>query len=83
MSDARIKYEQVVIQFDPSGVRDEALQAADPGDPLPVERAKLQAVNLTVTTDDGASTLDGARFSVELPKRIAIVGADRGGQGPI
>ena len=34
MSDARIKYEQVVIQFDPSGVRDEALQAADPGDPI-------------------------------------------------
>ncbi|MDH3661723.1 MAG: ABC transporter transmembrane domain-containing protein [Alphaproteobacteria bacterium] len=80
MSDARIKYEQVVLQFDPSGVRDEALQAADPGDPITVDGARLQAVNLATATDDGAATLDGASFSVELPKRIAIVGPTGAGK---
>ncbi|MEM7045261.1 MAG: ABC transporter ATP-binding protein, partial [Pseudomonadota bacterium] len=83
MSDARIKYEQVVIQFDPSGVRDEALQAADPGDPLRIAGTALQAINLTVTTDDGASTLDGASFNVDLPKRIAIVGPTGAGKADL
>ncbi len=80
MSDARIKYEQVVIQFDPSGVRDEALQAADPGDPLAVTGTDLKAINLSTATDDGAPTLDGASFSVDLPKRIAIVGPTGAGK---
>ncbi|MGI9489201.1 MAG: ABC transporter transmembrane domain-containing protein [Geminicoccaceae bacterium] len=80
MSDARIKYEQVVIQFDPSGVRDEALQAADPGDPLLITGTELKAINLSTATDDGASTLDGASFSVDLPKRIAIVGPTGAGK---
>ncbi|MGI9510878.1 MAG: ABC transporter transmembrane domain-containing protein [Geminicoccaceae bacterium] len=80
MSDARIKYEQVVIQFDPSGVRDEALQYADPGAPLTINGADLKAINLATATDDGAPTLDGASFSVDLPKRIAIVGPTGAGK---
>ncbi|MGI9419392.1 MAG: ABC transporter transmembrane domain-containing protein [Geminicoccaceae bacterium] len=83
MSDARIKYEQVVLQFDPSGVRDEALQAADPGDRLQVEGTSLRAVNLTVTADDGASTLDGANFQIDLPKRVAIVGPTGAGKADL
>ncbi|MGI9503166.1 MAG: ATP-binding cassette domain-containing protein, partial [Geminicoccaceae bacterium] len=83
MSDARIKYEQVVIQFDPVGMRDANLQATDPGDPLPVDGAALQAINLTVTTDDGASTLDGAQFSLDLPKRVAIVGPTGAGKADL
>jgi ABC-type multidrug transport system fused ATPase/permease subunit len=83
MSDARIKYEQVVIQFDPSGVRDEALQTADPGDPLTVNGTSLQAINLTVTTDDGVPTLDGTHFNVDLPKRIAIVGPTGAGKADL
>ena len=83
MSDARIKYEQVVIQFDPSGVRDETLQTADPGDPLTISGTTLQAINLTVTTDDGVPTLDSAHFSIDLPKRIAIVGPTGAGKADL
>jgi ABC-type multidrug transport system fused ATPase/permease subunit len=83
MSDARIKYEQVVIQFDPSGVRDEALQTADPGNPLTINGTSLQAINLTVTTDDGVPTLDSAHFSIDLPKRIAIVGPTGAGKADL
>jgi ABC-type multidrug transport system fused ATPase/permease subunit len=83
MSDARIKYEQVVIQFDPSGIRDEALQAADTEERLSTEGVSLLANNVTVTTDDGAATLDGASFSVDLPKRIAIVGPTGAGKADL
>ncbi len=70
--DSQIKFEQVVAQFDPPGLRDEALQNADPE---PVElRGPLRAVNLSLATEDGEPILDGANFAVELPTRIAIVG---------
>ena len=83
MSDARIKYEQVVIQFDPAGVRDDVLQSADPGEPLAISGQTLQAINLNVSTDDGAATLDGAQFGVDLPKRIAIVGPTGAGKADL
>jgi ABC-type multidrug transport system fused ATPase/permease subunit len=73
MWDAAIKYEQVVLQFDPPGTRDSALQSADPD--AGVELAgTLSIANLTVASDDGVTTLDGANARVELPSRIAIVG---------
>ncbi|MEM8949602.1 MAG: ABC transporter ATP-binding protein [Pseudomonadota bacterium] len=80
MSDARIKYEQVIIQFDPNGVRDEALQTADPGNPLVVNAVELKAINLSTSTDDGVPTLDGASFGFDLPKRVAIVGPTGAGK---
>ncbi|MGH1484288.1 MAG: ABC transporter transmembrane domain-containing protein [Geminicoccales bacterium] len=80
MSDARIKYDQVVSQFDPAGLRDEALQSQDVDQPLSVTETKLIASNLTIATDDGATTLDGASFNVDLPKRIAIVGPTGAGK---
>ena len=80
MSDARIKYEQVVTQFDPAGVRDEALQLDDPGDPIPTTDTTLSASNLTMTTDDGIAVLDGAAFKVDLPGRVAIVGPTGAGK---
>jgi putative ABC transport system ATP-binding protein len=70
--DSQIKFEQVVTQFDPPGLRDEALQTADPG---PIElKGPLLAANLSLATEDGDPILDGTSFAVELPARIAIVG---------
>ncbi|MGI9492165.1 MAG: ABC transporter transmembrane domain-containing protein [Geminicoccaceae bacterium] len=80
MSDARIKYDQVVSQFDPAGLRDEQLQSADVDQPIPLTDADLRASNLTIATDDGATTLDGASFNVDLPKRIAVVGPTGAGK---
>ena len=70
--DSQIKFEQVVAQFDPPGLRDEALQTAEP-EPVPLE-GPLRAVNLTLASEDGDALLDGASFAAELPGRIAIVG---------
>ena len=80
MSDARIKYEQVVTQFDPIGLRDEELQSADVDQPIPLSDAKLIASNLTIATEDGATTLDSASFQVDLPSRMAIVGPTGAGK---
>ena len=50
--DSQIKFEQVVAQFDPAGLRDEALQTADPTEPLSLT-GQLRAVNVTLTSEDG------------------------------
>ncbi|HEX6111513.1 MAG TPA: ABC transporter transmembrane domain-containing protein, partial [Geminicoccaceae bacterium] len=71
--DSQIKYEQVVAQFDPGGLRDEALQTADPSEPLSLT-GQLRAVNVTLTSEDGQVLLDGASFAVQLPARIAVLG---------
>jgi putative ABC transport system ATP-binding protein len=70
--DSQIKFEQVVAQFDPPGLRDEALQTADP-EPVTL-RGPLRAANVSLATEDGEPILDGTSFAVELPARIAIVG---------
>jgi ABC-type multidrug transport system fused ATPase/permease subunit len=71
--DSQIKFEQVVAQFDPAGLRDEALQSADPTEEVALT-GLLRAVNLTFTSEDGQLILDGASFAVELPARVAILG---------
>ena len=71
--DSQIKFEQVVAQFDPAGLRDEALQSADPTEEVPLT-GLLRGINLTLTSEDGQLLLDGASFAVELPARVAILG---------
>ena len=78
MMDVQIKYEQVVAQFDPSGMRDEALQIAEP-EPVTLS-GELRATNLTLLSEDGEPILDGTSFAVDLPARIAIVGPAGGGK---
>ncbi|MGH6898683.1 MAG: ABC transporter transmembrane domain-containing protein [Geminicoccaceae bacterium] len=77
--DSQIKYEQVVAQFDPAGIRDEALQSSDPTEPLALTGA-LRASNVTLVSEDGQVILDGASFAVELPSRIAIFGPASSGK---
>jgi putative ABC transport system ATP-binding protein len=73
MSDAHIKYEQVVAQFDPAKIRPEEMQIADPNVDVDF-RGEFRAINLTLVTEEKETILDGAAFSITLPARIAIVG---------
>ncbi len=75
--DARIKYEQVVSQFEPAGLKDQALLEADIEAPAPLTGA-LAASNLTLSEDD-VKVVDAVSFSVGVSERVAIVGA--GGSG--
>ncbi|TVQ29682.1 MAG: ABC transporter ATP-binding protein [Geminicoccaceae bacterium] len=75
--DARIKYEQVVAQFDPPGLLREidAAAPADVGAPT-----LLQAKGLTVVDDDDETVVNAVEFDLELPAHVAVTGRPGGGQ---
>ncbi|MDP6343926.1 MAG: ATP-binding cassette domain-containing protein, partial [Alphaproteobacteria bacterium] len=77
-ADATIKYEQVVSQFDPAGMRDAAYQLDEPDDLGPLS-GELAIANLTLTDDQDAPVVDGISGRLTLDRRYAIVGA--GGSG--
>ncbi len=77
-ADVRVKYEQVVDQFDPPGMLDEAIQDADDVGPDDV-KGDLQAANVTYSEDGRSKTVEGVNFSIDLDKHVAVAGG--GGSG--
>jgi putative ABC transport system ATP-binding protein len=78
-TDVQIKYDQVIEQFAPGQLLDSALQAPDADVPFSA-RGTLTASNLMVTEDGRSRALDGAGFSLELPRRVAVIGPSGGGK---
>ncbi len=77
--DARIKYEQVVEQFEPAGLRTEAHQSTEP-DPLPLLSGEMIGSNIILSDDTGSAQLEGLNIRFGLDKKIAIVGAAGSGR---
>ena len=71
--DVKIKYEQVVNQFAPPGLKDERAQTEEP-EPIPPLSGELRASNVTVLGDGGEHVLDGVSFRIDLPSHVAIIG---------
>jgi len=71
--DARIKYEQVVEQFDPAGMRDESNQLEEP-EVLPTLDGEMVGSNLVLADDTGSTLLEGLNVRFGLKERVAIVG---------
>ena len=76
-ADSRIKYDQVVSQFEPPGMWDEERVTADVERDEPLAGA-IEAGNLTLADAD-VRIVDSASFTIGLDERVAIVGA--GGSG--
>ncbi len=76
--DARIKFEQVVLQFEPDGMLDEALQTSEPDADEPLS-GEIVATNLSFMEDDQVKVLEGVAFAFRLDEHVAIVGP--GGSG--
>ena len=76
--DSRIKYEQIVEQFQPAGMIDARLQLAEPEKLLPLN-GELAVANLSLAEDDSSRILDGVSFTVPINQHIAVVG--QGGSG--
>ncbi len=77
-ADSRIKYDQVVSQFEPPGMRDESSQDTEPEQVTPLT-GDVATFNLTLNDDQDVPVVDGVNLKFGLDQRVAIVGA--GGPG--
>jgi ABC-type multidrug transport system fused ATPase/permease subunit len=71
--DVKIKYEQVVSQFAPPGLKDERLQTEEP-ETIPELAGELRATGVTLLDEGGEALLEHVSFACPLPAYIAIVG---------
>lgn len=72
--DSRIKYEQVISQFAPDGLRDDRYILADPDTPLEV-KGELEARGVTYSDEHGVAMVDNVAFAIPLPAKVAVVGS--------
>ncbi len=77
-ADASIKYEQVVSQFGPAGMRGPEYQLEEP-ETIPALTGELTATNLSLSDDQDTPVVDGVSLRMPLDRRYAIVGG--GGSG--
>ena len=80
--DAKIKYDQLVDQFQPPGMLDEELRQP-PTEPVPALDGKLVASNLTLEEDGGIKVVDGVSFSLDLTEHTAVVGPNGAGRAAV
>lgn len=76
--DSRIKYEQIVEQFQPAGLANPELLLAEP-DTVPHLEGELTVSNLSLAEDDRSRIVDSVTFSMRLDEHVAIIG--QGGSG--
>jgi ABC-type multidrug transport system fused ATPase/permease subunit len=76
--DSRIKYEQIVEQFQPARMIDARLQMTEPPTSTPLS-GEISVANLSFAEDDSSRVLDGVSFTVSLSEHVAVVG--QGGSG--
>ncbi|MCB1970593.1 MAG: ATP-binding cassette domain-containing protein [Geminicoccaceae bacterium] len=78
--DVRIKYDQVVTQFMPQGLREPESAEAGPAAPGPDFRKDVRINGLGLQDDDGGVILDSCSANFTLPTTIAIVGSSGSGK---
>ena len=76
--DSRIKYDQIVEQFQPPGLIDTRLLLDEPETVAPLE-GDLTVSNLALAEDDRSRVIDGVSFTVSLHEHVAVIG--QGGSG--
>lgn len=77
--DVRIKYEQVIEQFDPDGMLPPDMQHGEE-EVGPGFEGELVANNVAFADEDGARLVDGANFKVDVRRHTAIVGGGASGK---
>ena len=79
--DAKIKYEQVVEQFDPVGMLDEKLQIDEPeAFPVLSPEKLIAAQGLTYQEDETVVPVQGLNMEFKIGDRVALVGPPGGGK---
>jgi putative ABC transport system ATP-binding protein len=77
--DIKVKYEQVVEQFAPPGLLDEALQDTEPEKIEPLA-GEMLLNNISITEDGRMKMIDGVSTSFRLDEHVAITGAGASGK---
>ncbi len=77
--DVRIKYEQVVNQFEPPDLLDQSLVDGDPPADLRLS-GDIAASNVTLAESGAVKFLDGVSFTLPMTERIALVGDGTSGK---
>jgi putative ABC transport system ATP-binding protein len=79
MQDVRIKYDQVVSQFQPRGQVDERRQLDEPATELRFE-GEIEARSVLLRDDDGETLLDNVSIRLPIPSTTALLGPGGGGR---
>jgi putative ABC transport system ATP-binding protein len=82
MEDAKIKFTQVVEQFEPEGLIEEHIFASDSGAHEPLS-GKLMATNLTLEEEEGNKIISGASFSFDTSEHVALIGSASSGKSTL
>jgi putative ABC transport system ATP-binding protein len=80
--DVRIKYEQIIEQFEPPGLADPVLQLSEP-EPLPAIDGAIAVEALCYTDQIGGRQLDAVSFSLAPGELVAVVGDAAGGKAAL
>jgi len=80
--DVRIKYEQIVSQFEPPGLIDSTL-VADPPATIPPLAGEIAAAGLTYSEDGVTNRVDRVSFRVAPGEHVALVGGGHSGKDDV
>ncbi|HUT50788.1 MAG TPA: ABC transporter transmembrane domain-containing protein [Alphaproteobacteria bacterium] len=80
--DVKIKYEQVIEQFQPPEILDAALQD-QPDGPIEKLTGDIAITNVSLSEDGRVKTVDSVNFTVKLNEHVAIVGPGGSGRDDI
>jgi ABC-type transport system involved in cytochrome bd biosynthesis fused ATPase/permease subunit len=79
LADSKIKYDQVIEQFDPDGILPKDAQYAELDADFSLA-GPISANNLSVLDDEGQPVIENLSFQSEKSEQIAIVGPSSGGK---
>jgi putative ABC transport system ATP-binding protein len=77
--DTKIKYDQVVEQFEPEGMFDERLMLEEP-ETIPHFTGEMSLTNVTLIEDDRVRVVDGVSANIPLDRSVAILGPSGSGK---
>jgi len=80
--DIRIKYEQIVTQFEPPGLVDAKLMV-DPPAEVPRLKGEIAAAALVYAEDGGTNRVDRVSFNVEPGTHVALLGSGHSGKDDV
>ncbi len=82
--DVRIKYGQVIEQFDPPNILDEEKLLGEPDEEQEIPaNSSIALQNVGLIDEDGIRALDGATVEIQAESHVAVIGSGNSGKGEL